>query len=90
MTCMADGLYVVGNTLDDLQKTFTEVLDRACKCGLTFKPKEIVIAPTDTVLFGWKKEGEGWRPLDHVVSPLTIAEEPVTAKQLRSFNKFLT
>ena len=85
MTCMADGLYVVGNTLDDLHKTFTEVLHRARKCGLTFKPKKIVIAPRDTVLFGWKKEGEGWRPLDHVISPLTRAEEPVTAKQLRSF-----
>ena len=85
MTCMADGLYVVGDTLQDLHETFIEVLDRARKCGLTFKPKKIVIAPKDTVLFGWRKIGDGWRPMDHTISPLTWAEEPTTVKQLRSF-----
>ena len=85
MTCMADGLYVVGDTLQDLHESFMEVLDRARKCGLTFKPKKIVIAPKDTILFGWRKIGEGWRPMDHTVSPLTRAEEPSTVKQLRSF-----
>ena len=85
MTCMADGLYLVGDTLQDLHETFMEVLDRARKCGLTFKPKKIVIAPKDTVLFGWRKIGDGWRPMDHTISPLTRAEEPTTAKQLRSF-----
>ena len=85
MTCMADGLYVVGDTLLELHDTFIEVLDRARKCGLTFKPKKIVIAPRDTVLFGWRKIDDGWRPVDHTVSPLTRAEEPTTVKQLRSF-----
>ena len=85
MTCMADGLYVVGDTLQDLHETFIEILERARKCGLTFKPKKIVIAPKDTVLFGWRKIGDGWRPMDHTISPLTRAEEPKTVKQLRSF-----
>ena len=85
MTCMADGLYVVGDTLQDLHETFMEVLDRARKSGLTFKPKKIVIAPKNTVLFGWRKIDEGLRPMDHTISPLTRAEEPTTAKQLRSF-----
>ena len=82
---MADGLYIVANTLSDLHETFIEVLDRARRCGLTFKPKKIVITPRDTVLFGWRKIDDGWRPLDHTVSPLTKAEEPSTVKQLRSF-----
>ena len=85
MTCMADGLYVVGDTLQELHDTFIEILDRARKCGLTFKPKKIVIAPKDTVLFGWRKIGDGWRPMEHTISPLTKAEEPNTVKQLRSF-----
>ena len=85
MTCMADGLYVVADTLLELHETFIEVLDRARKCGLTFKPKKIVIVPKNTVLFGWRKIDNGWRPLDHAVSPLTRAEEPTTVKQLRSF-----
>ena len=42
---MADGLYVVGDTLQDLHENFMEVLDRARKSGLTFKPKKIVVAP---------------------------------------------
>ena len=59
MTTMADGLYVVGDTLEELLETFTEILERARKAGLTFKPKKIVIAPRDTILFGWRKVGDG-------------------------------
>ena len=66
-------------------ETFTEILERARKAGLTFKPKKIVIAPRDTILFGWRKVGDGWRPVDHTISPLVRAEEPTTVKQLRSF-----
>ena len=85
MTCMADGVYVVSDTLDYLLNTFREVLNRARKAGLTFKPKKIVIAPLNTVLFGWRKVKDGWRPIEHTISPLTKATEPQTAKQLRSF-----
>ena len=85
MTCMADGLYVLGDTLEELMENFVEILDRARNAGLTFKPKKMVIAPKDTVLFGWRKVGDGWQPVEHTVSPLTKAEEPVTVKQLRSF-----
>ena len=59
MTRMADGLYVLGDTLEDLSKNFIEVLKRAELCGLTFKPSKVVIAPETTVLFGWKKTKEG-------------------------------
>ena len=85
MTCMADGVYVVSNTLEDSLTTFKEVLSRARKAGSTFKPKKIVIAPLNTILFGWKKVKDGWRPIDHTISPLSRATEPATAKQLRSF-----
>ena len=36
-------------------------------------------------MFGWRKIDDGWKPIDHTVSPLTRAEEPNTVKQLRSF-----
>ena len=85
MTCMADGLYIVADTFGKLLETFKEVLQRARDAGLTFKPKKIVIAPRDTVLFGWRKMDDGWRPIDHTISPLVNAEEPTTVKQLRSF-----
>ena len=85
MTRMADGLYVLGDTLPELELNFNEVLSRARNCGLTFKPKKVVIVPRFTILFGWKKTDDGWRPLEHAVSPLTKAQLPSTAKQLRSF-----
>ena len=85
MTRMADGLYVLGDTLPDLEEHFKEVLSRARNCGLTIKPKKVVIVPRTTILFGWKRMDEGWRPVNHAVSPLTKADFPSTAKQLRSF-----
>ena len=85
MASMADGLYAVGDTVDELMENFVEILRRARNSGLTFKPKKIIIAPKETVLFGWKKIGDGWTPINHTVSPLSKAEEPNTVKQLRSF-----
>ena len=85
MTRMADGLFVLGETLEELEVNFREVLSRARLCGMTFKPSKISIAPVNTVLFGWKKVGDGWRPTSHTVSPLTKADPPTTVKQMRSW-----
>ena len=57
MTRMADGLYVLGDTLESLEINFREILARSRLCGLTFKPSKVCICPVDTVLFGWKKVG---------------------------------
>ena len=85
MTRMADGLYIVADSAQELYDNFLEVLTRARNAGLTFKPKKIVIAPRETVLFGWRKTDDGWRPTEHTISPLSKAPEPGTVKQLRSF-----
>ena len=85
MTRMADGLFILADTVSDLYKNFRTVLERAKKAGLTFKPKKIIIAPKETVLFGWRKSNDGWHPTEHTVSPLTLAEEPSTVKQMRSY-----
>ena len=82
---MADGLHILGDILQELSINFTEVLDRARNCGLTFKPKKVVIVPRSTTLFGWKKIDAGWRPKEHAISPILVALPPTTAKQLRSF-----
>ena len=39
----------------------------------------------NTVLFGWQKIGDGWRPLSHTISPLSKADPPTTVKQLRGW-----
>ena len=54
MTRMADGLFVLGQTLEDLFANFTEVLLRARLSGLTFKPSKIIITPVNTILFSWQ------------------------------------
>ena len=85
MTRMADGLFVLADTLQDLEKNFIQVLSRAELCGLTLKPSKLIIAPLKTVIFGWQKNGSGWSPTSHVVSPLINASPPTTVKQARSW-----
>ena len=85
MTRMADGLYIGGDTLETLSDNFVEVLSRAEKCGLTFKPSKVVICPISTILFGWKKNGDQWSPTSHVMTPLSSSQPPKTVKQLRGW-----
>ena len=39
MTRMADGLFILADTVADLYENFSTVLQRAKNAGLTFKPK---------------------------------------------------
>ena len=86
LTRMADGIFVLADSYEELLDNYVETLQRLRLSGLTLKPSKCVIAPTTAVIFGWQlKEGK-WSPQSHVVSSLTRAERPVTFKQLRSFN----
>ena len=85
ITRMADGLYVLSDTLEGLEANFVEVLNRARLCGFTFKPSKIIIAPQETILFGWKLSSYGWKPTSHTIAPLIKAELPTTVKQARSW-----
>ena len=85
MTRMADGLYILADTMEELEENFVEVLKRARLCGFTFKPSKVIVVPQETVLFGWKKSGIGWIPTSHTTSPLIKADPPLTVKQARSW-----
>ena len=82
---MADGLHVLGNSVQDLALNYIETLDRAEKCGFTFKPKATIICPENITLFGWDLKGTTWTPTAHTVSALVGTSKPNTMKQLRSF-----
>ena len=84
-TRIADQIYVLGKTLDDLLDNFKEVLSRAKNANLTFKPSKIVICPQSTVILGWKKSKNEWSPTNHVLSPLAQAEPPSTVKKMRGW-----
>ena len=53
----ADGIYVLGNSEEEVFNNLAEVFERAKLSGLTFKPKKIVIMPKQTQMFGWIKNG---------------------------------
>ena len=82
---MADGLHVLGNSIHELATNYTEVLNRAELCRLTFKPTKVIICPRNIKLFGWELRDNVWFPTSHTTSALTNAPKPNTVKQLRSF-----
>ena len=85
MARQADGLFVGGNTLDELYKNLREVFQRTRNANFTLKPSKIIINPQKIVLFGWLKNKEGWEPTEHTITPLSRAEPPKTVKKLRGF-----
>ena len=84
-TRIADQIYVLGHSINELAINFKEVLQRARNANLTFKPKKIIICPKSTVILGWKKIDQNWEPTEHVLSPLSHAEPPSTVKKLRGW-----
>ena len=57
---MADGIHVLGNTVEELVKNYKEVLKRADACNFTFKPSKVIICPRNITLFGWNLRGNTW------------------------------
>ena len=82
---MADGLHVLGDSINQLADNYIEVLSRAEACGLTFKPSKTIVCPKNIKLFGWELKGNVWHPTPHTISALTNAPTPTTVKKLRSF-----
>ena len=85
MARQADGLFVGGQTLEELLDNLREVFQRTRNCGFTLKPSKVIINPTKIVLFGWMRNNGGWEPTEHTITPLARAETPKTVRQLRSF-----
>lgn len=85
MTSMADGLYVLAQTQEEMVENLKEVMHRIRLSGLTIKPSKLEITPKSTVLFGWRVDNNSWLPTSHTTSALAKAELPRTAKQLRGW-----
>ena len=85
MTSMADGLYVLSDTQEEMVENLREVMSRIKLSGLTIKPSKLEVCPKATVLFGWRMNDNEWLPTSHTTSALGKAELPRTAKQLRGW-----
>ena len=87
MTRMADGLFPLGQSYEELLLNYIEVLDRIHKAGMTLKPSETRIAPVHTTIFRWNLSNGMWTPQPRVISSLTRATTPTTVKMMRSFTR---
>ena len=85
VTRMADSIFPIADSLEELAVNYAECLRKAELCNMTFKPSKTVIAPRTSTLFGWRLSDGEWTPLPHVTSSLSRTELPTTFKQLRSF-----
>ena len=85
LTSMADGLYVLASTQEEMVTNLEEVFSRVRESGMTLKPSKIEICPKSTILFGWKVKDNEWTPTSHTTSTLSKASLPKTAKQLRGW-----
>ena len=85
LTRLADSIFVLGDSMEELAWNYSETLRRAELCNLTFRPEKTLIAPRKSVIFGWELCDNQWKPQSHVVSSLVNAELPKTCKQLRSY-----
>ena len=55
---MADGLHILGDSIDQLYDNYEEVLNRSDACKLTFKPSKVTVCPQNICLFGWNLQGK--------------------------------
>merc|ERR1712101_33870 len=76
MTRHADGLHVLGDTVQELYDNLSLVLERCWLAGYRLKPSKIIVAPKRSVLFGWRLEGVRWLPTEHTISALAGCEKP--------------
>ena len=85
LTSMADGLYVLANTQEEMVVNLREVFRRVRESGMTLKPSKIEVCPKTTILFGWKVHNNEWIPTSHTTSSLSKSALPKTAKQIRGW-----
>ena len=79
---MADGLHVLGMTVQELTDNYEEVLRRADLSNLTFKPSKVCICPKTVNLFGWVLTEGKWLPTKDTISTLVSATTPKTVEIL--------
>ena len=82
---LADDLYCGSDSLDELYKTWAEVLQLLSVNDLRLSATKTVILPASTSVLGWIWSQGTLTASDHQVSPLIKADPPKTVRELRSF-----
>ena len=82
---VADDLFIGGQTIKELFKNWSEVLDILAKNGLKLKPPKTFIAPTHAQLLGWDWNNGCIKASSHKLLPLTKCDPPPTVTAVRSY-----
>ena len=81
----ADSLFALGDTLEELHTNLESIFEKIRANGLTIKPSKIIVAPKQSILFGWEWCEGKWTPTSHTTSALERVPLPTTSTQLRSY-----
>ena len=82
---VADDLYIGGDDILSLFKTWEIVLSRLQQAGLRLSAPKTVILPMSTTLLGWEWSQGKLSASPHHVSSLAVCEIPKSVKSLRSY-----
>ena len=82
---IADDLYVGGETLEELLRNWTAVLECFAAADVRLTGSKTVIAPMETTLLGWIWKNGQLTASPHKISALTKCTKPITTKDMRSF-----
>ena len=82
---VADDLFVGGETIEKLFKSWSEVLDILDKNGVRLKAIKTIIAPTIAQILGWDWNNGCITASSHKLLPLSRCDPPSTVTALRSY-----
>ena len=82
---IADDLHVCGNTIAELLRNWSVVLQRLEENNLSISAKKTVICPKRTTILGWIWESGTITVSPHKILTLTKVTAPKTCKQMRSY-----
>ena len=82
---LADDLFCVGDTPDELLQNWERVLESLKKCGICLSPTKTVICPKTITILGWVWSQGCISASPHRVATLASCPPPETVRGLRSF-----
>ena len=85
VTKIADDLYCGANSIEDLHKIWSQILQIFSDCDIRISPSKTVILPRSTTILGWIWNEGTLSASPHQISALQQCDLPRTVKVYRSF-----
>ena len=82
---VADDMFVGSQSIEELYKNWSEVLETLHKNGIKLKASKTIIAPTHAQILGWDWNNGTITASSHKILPLSKCDPPITVTALRSY-----